>query len=151
MVLMRVDLNLNKSGGPFLPRADWRSQRKRTRNERPLAFDNFSARLKTNTVPATLSLNPAWKSLCWQLLKQNFSASYLRWCEARHAKGRVDQRNFSFQQHLHVMSCAPVEWADSWFSHFHTHMNLLRQNTIHVFLTNISIFFMWNAYISINI
>lgn len=69
------------------------------------------------------------------------NVSYLRRGEARHPEGRVDQRNFSFQQHLHIMSCAPVQWGDSRFGYFHTDMNLSRQTKciFVLFLQNFSL------------
>lgn len=39
--------------------------------------------------------------------------SHLGRGESRHPESRVDQRNLSFQKHLHIVSCAPVNWKDA--------------------------------------
>lgn len=54
---------------------------------------------------------------------------YLWWGETGHPEGRVDQRDLSFQQHLHIVSCARVDWRYSWFCHFLWNVGLPQQKT----------------------
>lgn len=63
----------------------------------------------------------------FKLLGLLLQRSYLGWGETRHPEGGVDQRNFSFQQHFHIVSRAPVNWRDSRFRYFHTNVDLSRQ------------------------